>query len=110
MYTSKYILLPFKFLIFLPLKLAEVNTASAIEKFYTFLSPYRLLTCHFVRKCFDNLKKAAVQYPSRKHCVRVLFNEIAEINSKFLVKKGLHQEDLLVNILEIPALLQEGLT
>ena len=43
-------------------------------------------------------------------CVGVLFNEIAEINSRFLVEKGLHQEGLPVNVLELLALLQEGLT
>ena len=40
----------------------------------------------------------------------VLFNEIAEVKSRPLVKKGLHQGGLPVNILELSALLQEGLT
>ena len=35
---------------------------------------------------------------------------MAEINSRFLVKKGLHQGGLPVNILELSAILQEGLT
>ena len=39
-----------------------------------------------------------------------LFNEIAEINSRPLVKKGLHQGGLPVNILQLSAFLQEGLT
>ena len=43
-------------------------------------------------------------------CVGVLFNEIAKINSGPLVKKGLHQGGLPVNIIELSALLQEGLT
>ena len=43
-------------------------------------------------------------------CVGVLFNKIAETNSRFLVKKGLHQGGLPVNISELSALLQEGLT
>ena len=43
-------------------------------------------------------------------CGGVLFNEIAEIDSRPLVKKGLHQGDLPVNISELSALLQEGLT
>ena len=43
-------------------------------------------------------------------CVGVLFNKIAEINSRFLVKKGLRQGGLPVNISELSALLQEGLT
>ena len=38
------------------------------------------------------------------------FNEIAEINSRFLVKKGLHQGGLPMHIIELSALLQEGLT
>ena len=42
-------------------------------------------------------------------CIEVLFNEIADINSKSLVKKVLHQGGLPVNILELSALLQEGL-
>ena len=40
----------------------------------------------------------------------VLFKEIAKINSRPLVEKGLHQEGLPVNILELSALPQEGLT
>ena len=63
-------------------------------------------TCHFVRKCFDNLKKLLC----RTHVGNTLFNEIAEINSRFLVKKSLHQGGLPVNILELSALLQEGFT
>ena len=75
---------------------------------------YRLGTCHFVRKyfwkCFDNLKKAAVQNPCRKHsALESFFNEIAEINFRPLVKKGLHQWGLPVNVLKLSAFLQEGL-
>ena len=40
----------------------------------------------------------------------VLFNEIAEINSRPLVEKGLRQGGLPVNILELSAPPQEGLT
>ena len=40
----------------------------------------------------------------------VLFNEIVETNSRPLVKKGLHQGGVSVNILELSALLQEDLT
>ena len=40
----------------------------------------------------------------------VLFSEIADINCRPLVKKGLHQGGLPVNILKLSALLQEGLT
>ena len=40
----------------------------------------------------------------------VLFNEITEINSRPLVKKGLHQGGLPRNILELSAFLQDGLT
>ena len=40
----------------------------------------------------------------------VLFSEMADINSRPLVKKGLHQGGLPVNILKLSALLQEGLT
>ena len=44
-------------------------------------------------------------------CGGVLFNEIAEINSRPLVKKDLlHQVGLPVNISELSALLQEDLT
>ena len=43
-------------------------------------------------------------------CVLVLFNEMAEINSRFLVKKGLHQGGLPMHIIELSALLQDGLT
>ena len=43
-------------------------------------------------------------------CGGVLFNEIAKINSRLLVKKGLHQGGLPVIISELLALLQEGLT
>ena len=39
----------------------------------------------------------------------MLFNEIAEINSRPLAGKGLHQGGLPVNILELSALPQEGL-
>ena len=41
-----------------------------------------------------------------------LFNEIAGINFRLasLVKKSFHQRHLPVNILELSALLQEGLT
>ena len=78
------------------------------------VATYTLGTCHFVRKCFrkcfDNFKKAAVQNPCRKHYVGVFFNEIAEVNSRPLVKKGLHQGVLPVNILELSVLLLEGLT
>ena len=38
------------------------------------------------------------------------FNKIAEINSRPLVEKGLHQRGLPMNILELSALPQEGLT
>ena len=40
----------------------------------------------------------------------LLFNEIAEINSRSLVEKGLHQGGLPVNVLELSAVPQEGLT
>ena len=40
----------------------------------------------------------------------VLFNEIVETNSRPLVKKGLHQGGVSVNILELSALQQEDLT
>ena len=40
----------------------------------------------------------------------VLFNEIAEINSRSLMEKGLHQGCLPVNILELLAITQEGIT
>ena len=30
------------------------------------VATYRLGACHFIRKCFDNLKKAAVQNPCNK--------------------------------------------
>ena len=40
----------------------------------------------------------------------LLFNEIGEINSRPLVEKGLHQGGLPVNILELSAVSQEGLT
>ena len=45
-------------------------------------------------------------------CGGVFLNEIAWIDSKpvTLAKKGLHQRGLPVNILELPLLLQEGLT
>ena len=43
-------------------------------------------------------------------CVLFLFNEMTETNSRFLVKKGLHQGGLPVNMLELSAILQEGLT
>ena len=43
-------------------------------------------------------------------CGGVLFNEIAKINSRLLVKKGLHQEGLPGIISELLALLLEGLT
>ena len=41
-----------------------------------------------------------------------VFNEIAEINSRLasLMIKGLNQKHLLLNILELSALLQEGVT
>ena len=42
--------------------------------------------------------------------VGVLFNEIAEIYPRPLVKKGLHQGGLPVNLLELSALLQGGFT
>ena len=40
----------------------------------------------------------------------LLFNEIAEVNSRPLVEKRLHQGGLPVNILELSAVPQEGLT
>ena len=41
-----------------------------------------------------------------------VFNEIAGINFRLasLMKKSFHQRHLTLNILEIPALLQEGVT
>ena len=86
------------------------------------VTTYRLEACDFVRKCFakispgkfsDNLKRVTVKNPYEKTSVlESLFNEIAGINSKLasLVKKSLHQRHLPVNILELSALLQEGLT
>ena len=65
------------------------------------------------RKFFDNLKKVTVKNPYEKTSVsESLFNEIARINSRIasLVKKSLHQRHLPVNILELSALLQVGLT
>ena len=47
----------------------------------------------------------------KKLCDGVIFNEIAEMNSRpaTLVKKSLHQACLRVNILELSELLQKGL-
>ena len=75
-----------------------------------------------VRKCFakisrrkfpDNLKSVTVKNPYGKTSVlETVFNEIAGISSRLasLVKKSLHQRHLSLNILELSALLQEGLT
>ena len=43
-------------------------------------------------------------------CVGVLFNEVADINLRPLVKTALYQGGLPVNLLELSALLHEGLT
>ena len=47
---------------------------------------------------------------SRLGTVGLLFNEFAEINSRPLAEKGLHQGGFPVNILELSVVLQEGLT
>ena len=83
---------------------------------------YRLEACNFIRKCFakisrrnfsDNLRRVTVKNPYGKTPVlEFLFNEIAGINSRLasLVKKSPYQRHVPVNILELSALLQEGLT
>ena len=85
------------------------------------VATYRLEACDFVRKCFaklsgrkfsDNLKRVTVKKPYEKtSALESLFNEIAGINSRLasLVKKSLNPRHLPV-ILELLALLQEGLT
>ena len=86
------------------------------------VATYRLETCDFVRKCFakisrgkfsDDLKRVIVKTHMGKSLPwSPLFNEIAGINFRLasLVKKSLQQRHLPVNILELLALLQEGLT
>ena len=82
---------------------------------------YRLEACDFVRKCFakisrrkfsGSLKFTVKSSHGKTSVLESLFNEIAEINSRFasLVKKSLHQRHLPVNTLELSALIQEGLT
>ena len=83
---------------------------------------YRLEACDFARKCFAkisrrkspyNLKRVTMINPCAKTSVlESVFNEIAGINSRLasLMKKSLHQKHLLLNILELSALLQEGVT
>ena len=61
----------------------------------------------------DNLKRVTVKNPYGKTSVlESVFNEITGINSRLasLVKKSLHQRHLPLNLLELSALLQEGLT
>ena len=48
--------------------------------------------------------------PVRLGTSGLLFNEIAEINSRPLVEKVLHQGGLTVNLLELSAVPEEGLT
>ena len=86
------------------------------------VTTYRLEACDFVRKCFakisrrkfpDNLKRVTMKNPYAKTSVlESIFNEIAGINSRLasLMKKSLDQKHLLLNILELSALLQEGVT
>ena len=86
------------------------------------VATYRLEACDFVRKCFakisrrkfpDNLKRVTMKNPCAKTSVlESVFNEIAGINSRLasLMKKSLDQKHLLLNILELSALLQEGVT
>ena len=61
----------------------------------------------------DNVKRVTVKNPYGKTSVlESVFNEITGINSRLasLLKKSLHQRHLPLNILELSALLQEGLT
>ena len=86
------------------------------------VATYRLEACDFVRKYFakisrrkfpDNLKRVTMKNPYAKTSVlESVFNEIAWINSRLtcLMKKSLHQRHLPLNILELSALLQEGVT
>ena len=73
-----------------------------------------VLQRYFAETFSDNLKRVIVKNPyENPHvCWSPFFNEIAGINSGLasLVKKSLHQRHLPVNILELSALLQEGLT
>ena len=65
------------------------------------------------RKFSDNLRRVTVKNPYGKtSSLESLFNEIAVLNSRLasLVKKSPHQRHLTVNILELSALLEEGLT
>ena len=65
------------------------------------------------RKFPDNLKRVTMKNPSAKTSVlESVFNEIVGINSRLasLMKKSLHQRHLPLNILELSALLQEGVT
>ena len=66
--------------------------------------------CPCAAKCFDNLKKLLCRTHAGNTLRWSLFNEIAEINPRSLVKKALHQGGLAVNILALSGLLQEGLT
>ena len=83
---------------------------------------YRLEACDFARKCFTkicrrkspyNLRRVTMKNPCSKTSVlESVFNEIAGINSRLasLMKKSLDQKYLLLNILELSALLQEDVT
>ena len=65
------------------------------------------------RKFPDNSKRVTIKNPyATASVLEFVFNETAGINSRLpsLTKKSLHQRHLNLNILELSALLQEGVT